>query len=286
MMGDNRTSSADSRGVGPRQALAADRPGVRDLLAGQPVRVLVRTAKILTIAFGLLVLVQVVLLKPYRIPSASMVPTFEPGDRVLAALHWYGLVDPGRGDIVVFHPNGLDDAVFRSRRASSRTFVKRIVGAAGRDGRLGRGPRLHLPARCQARRRDGTRAHAGLRVPGRAVHARADVPVLGRRGVRPRDGARRRVPAARRQPRRLGGLAVLRHRPARTDRRPGARAVLAVRADRRTLSPRLRAGWICTGSHRARDGRAPSPWSRSPCWSRSGARSGARCCWCSRRSGR
>ena len=90
-----------------------------------------RTAKILTIAFGLLVLVQVVLLKPYRIPSASMVPTFEPGDRVLAALHWYGLADPGRGDIVVFHPNGLDDAVFRSRRASSRTFVKRIVGLPG-----------------------------------------------------------------------------------------------------------------------------------------------------------
>jgi signal peptidase I len=89
----------------------------------------VRTAKILTIAFGLLVLVQVVLLKPYRIPSASMVPTFEPGDRVLAALHWYG--DPGRGDIVVFHPNGLDEAVFRSRRASSRTFVKRVVGLPG-----------------------------------------------------------------------------------------------------------------------------------------------------------
>jgi signal peptidase I len=91
----------------------------------------VRTAKILTIAFGLLVLVQVVLLKPYRIPSASMVPTFQPGDRVLAALHWYALVDPGRGDIVVFHPNGLQDAVFRSRRASSRTFVKRVVGLPG-----------------------------------------------------------------------------------------------------------------------------------------------------------
>ena len=90
-----------------------------------------RTAKILTIGFALLLLVQVVLLKPYRVPSASMVPTLEPGDRVLAALHWYGLVDPGRGDIVVFHPNGLEDAVFRSRRASSRTFVKRIVGLPG-----------------------------------------------------------------------------------------------------------------------------------------------------------
>ena len=34
-----------------------------------------RTAKILTIGFAVLVLAQVVLLKPYRIPSASMVPT-------------------------------------------------------------------------------------------------------------------------------------------------------------------------------------------------------------------
>ncbi len=90
-----------------------------------------RIAKILTIVFGLLVLVQVVLLKPYRIPSASMEPTFEPGDRVLAAQHWYGLGDPGRGDIVVFHPNGLGDAVFRSRRPSTRTFVKRVVALPG-----------------------------------------------------------------------------------------------------------------------------------------------------------
>jgi signal peptidase I len=91
----------------------------------------VRTAKILTIAFGVLVLLQVVLLRPYRIPSSSMVPTFRPGDRVLALLHWYGLVDPGRGDIVVFHPNGLENNVFRSRRASTRTFVKRVVALPG-----------------------------------------------------------------------------------------------------------------------------------------------------------
>lgn len=90
-----------------------------------------RTAKILTIGFAVLVLAQVVLLKPYRIPSASMVPTFEPGDRVLAALHWYALAAPGRGDVVVFHPNGRDDNVFRSRRASTRTFVKRIVALPG-----------------------------------------------------------------------------------------------------------------------------------------------------------
>lgn len=90
-----------------------------------------RTAKLLTTGFALLVLVQVVLLKPYRVPSASMVPTFEPGDRVLAALHWYALVGPGRGDVVVFHPNGLENNVFRSRRASTRTFVKRIVALPG-----------------------------------------------------------------------------------------------------------------------------------------------------------
>jgi signal peptidase I len=91
----------------------------------------VRIAKIVTVALGLLVLVQVVLLKPYRVPSSSMVPTFRPGDRVLAALHWYSLADPGRGDIVVFHPNGRDNDVFRSQQASARTFVKRIVALPG-----------------------------------------------------------------------------------------------------------------------------------------------------------
>ncbi len=90
-----------------------------------------RVAKILTLVLGTLVLVQVLLVKPYRIPSESMASTFEPGDRVLTALHWYGLVDPGRGDIVVFHPNGRGDFVFRSLQASSRTFVKRVVALPG-----------------------------------------------------------------------------------------------------------------------------------------------------------
>ncbi len=90
-----------------------------------------RALKLATVALGVLVLLTVVLMKPYVVPSGSMVPTFRPGDRVLAAPFWYWLGDPGRGDVVVFHPNGRDARVFRSNRASTRTFVKRVVALPG-----------------------------------------------------------------------------------------------------------------------------------------------------------
>jgi signal peptidase I len=90
----------------------------------------VRVAKIVVLTLGVLVLLTV-LVKPYRIPSGSMVPTFEPGDRVLAVPFWYRLGTPARGDVVVFHPNGRDALVFRSSRPSSRTFVKRVVALPG-----------------------------------------------------------------------------------------------------------------------------------------------------------
>ena len=71
------------------------------------------------------------LLKPYRIPSESMVPTLRPGDRVLVNRVTYHLRDPERGDVIVFHyPE--DPAV---------VFIKRVVGVPGdvlevRKGRL------------------------------------------------------------------------------------------------------------------------------------------------------
>ena len=57
----------------------------------------------------------------YRIPTESMVPTLEVGDRVLASKFIYRIFEPERGDIVVFDSVDEDD----------QTLIKRVVGLAG-----------------------------------------------------------------------------------------------------------------------------------------------------------
>jgi len=98
------------------------------------------------IAIGLALLIQAFLVKPYRIPSQSMVPTLQVGQRILV-----NRLDtsPGLGDVVVFHPpTGADpqepscgnpsqgaghpqacDAPTPTE--STQTFVKRVVGLPG-----------------------------------------------------------------------------------------------------------------------------------------------------------
>ena len=56
----------------------------------------------------------------YRIPTESMVPTLEVGDRVLASKFIYRIFEPERGDIVVFDSVDEDD----------QTLIKRVVGVA------------------------------------------------------------------------------------------------------------------------------------------------------------
>jgi len=88
---------------------------------------------IAVVAVAIALLVQAFLVKPYRIPSPSMVDTLRPGDRVLVNRVVYHLDEVKHGDIVVFrYP--LDTSV---------VFIKRVVGLPGdelvaRDGRLWR----------------------------------------------------------------------------------------------------------------------------------------------------
>jgi|SRR5579884_604750 len=104
------------------------------------------------IAVGLAILIQAFIVKPYRIPSPSMVPTLQVGQRVLTnrlTSH------PGLGDIVVFHPprgadqnsdpicgapgegNNPNGGEFPqpcgvpTPQESTQTFIKRVVGLPG-----------------------------------------------------------------------------------------------------------------------------------------------------------
>ena len=59
---------------------------------------------IVAIALGLALGIQAVIVKPYRIPSESMVPTLEVGQRVLVNRIGNRFASPHVGEIVVFHP--------------------------------------------------------------------------------------------------------------------------------------------------------------------------------------
>ena len=62
----------------------------------------------------------------YRIPTESMVPTLQVGDRVLANKFIYHFRGPQRGDIVVFDSVDEED---------DQTLIKRVVGLAGTRSR-------------------------------------------------------------------------------------------------------------------------------------------------------
>ena len=106
---------------------------------------LVELVMIVAVALGLALGIQAFLVKPFRIPSESMVPTLEVDQRVLVDRVSYRFSSPDRGDVVVFKPpKGADQSSCgvphsnespcpQGTRAKSETnFIKRVV-AVGRD---------------------------------------------------------------------------------------------------------------------------------------------------------
>jgi signal peptidase I len=114
-------------------------------------RSLIELLLTLAVALGLALLIQAFVVKPYRIPSGSMLPTLALQQRILVNRLD---TDPGIGDVVVFHPpHGADlasgqcadphqgfgaagDALAQPcdrplASESSQTFVKRVVGLPG-----------------------------------------------------------------------------------------------------------------------------------------------------------
>ncbi|GHV29184.1 signal peptidase I [Synergistales bacterium] len=88
-----------------------------------------------TVVYALLLalLLRTFVIQAFWIPSGSMIPTLDPGDRVLVLKFWYSILrfEPKRGDIVVF----------RYPIDPSRDFVKRVIGLPGdsveiKDGRV------------------------------------------------------------------------------------------------------------------------------------------------------
>jgi signal peptidase I len=97
----------------------------------QRTRSLLDVVGTLVIAGLVAFVVQLWVIKPYRVPSPSMVRTLRVDDRVIAARFWYRFNDPARGEIIVFHPNGTGDQAQQTDHVASVTFVKRLVGMPG-----------------------------------------------------------------------------------------------------------------------------------------------------------
>jgi len=114
---------------------------------------------IVVVALGLALGIQAFLVKPFRIPSGSMEPTLDIGQRVLVSRVNYHFSDPDRGDIVVFKPPaGADQdggtcgvpnfsvgqgqpCPTPTKKRSKQNFIKRIVALPGdrisiRNGRV------------------------------------------------------------------------------------------------------------------------------------------------------
>jgi signal peptidase I len=108
----------------------------------------VELAVIIAIALGLALGIQAWIVKPYRIPSGSMKPTLQEGQRVLVDRIGTHFSEPHVGEIAVFHPpknatSQVCGAVPHTVRyggpacdeaephQSSENFIKRIVGAPG-----------------------------------------------------------------------------------------------------------------------------------------------------------
>lgn len=69
---------------------------------------LVELVVVVAVAVGLALLIQSYLVKPYRIPSGSMLPTLKIGERILVNRVDGRFGEPSRGDIVVFDPPNGD----------------------------------------------------------------------------------------------------------------------------------------------------------------------------------
>ena len=81
-------------------------------------------------AFVVLALVQLFFVKPFQVPSESMTPTLQTGDRILADRISLSVSDPGRGDVVVFSrpDTWTTDAAPRGALRTAAGWVGDLVG--------------------------------------------------------------------------------------------------------------------------------------------------------------
>jgi signal peptidase I len=135
-------SSGDDRDtVSPPEA--GDRPRRREGKRNTK-RAILEWGVLIVVAIVIAIVIKTFLFQAFYIPSESMVPTLEVGDRVLVNKLSYDLHDVHRGDIVVFaagpneewHRAGIDDLVKRVIALPGETITQCQPNRVCIDGRL------------------------------------------------------------------------------------------------------------------------------------------------------
>src|ERR687886_3092733 len=115
---------------------------------------------ILLVSFALVFgFVRPFVMEAFWIPSGSMIPTLEIGDRVLVNKFIYRFTEPKRGDIIVF----------RSVDNPNEDLIKRVVGLPG-DKIAVRGGTLFVNGKSQKE------PYTNKKLPDRSFFARTTVP--------------------------------------------------------------------------------------------------------------
>ena len=115
---------------------------------------------ILLVSFALVFgFVRPFVMEAFWIPSGSMIPTLEIGDRVLVNKFIYRFTDPSRGDIIVFE--SVDN--------SNEDLIKRVVGLPG-DKIAVRGGKLFVNGEPQKE------PYTNKKLPDRSFFANTTVP--------------------------------------------------------------------------------------------------------------
>lgn len=83
---------------------------------------------ILIVALGLSLIIRVFVAEPRYIPSDSMIPTLEIGDRLVIEKVSYHLHPPKQGDIIVFDP---PETLQIQGYGKDQAFIKRVIGQPG-----------------------------------------------------------------------------------------------------------------------------------------------------------
>jgi signal peptidase I len=119
-----------------------------------PLAFLTELPVLLLVAFILALLIKSFLLQAFYIPSESMEPTLEVGDRVLVNKVVYRLHPPRRGDVIVFADPDPEPAPDRSpvsafwhwlteglgvSTSPEKDFIKRVIGLPGETVEVKRG---------------------------------------------------------------------------------------------------------------------------------------------------
>jgi signal peptidase I len=115
---------------------------------------------ILLVSFALVFgFVRPFVMEAFWIPSGSMIPTLQIGDRVLVNKFIYRFTDPRRGDIIVFE--SVDN--------SNEDLIKRVVGLPG-DKIAVRGGKLFVNGEPQKE------PYTNKKLPDRSFYAQTTVP--------------------------------------------------------------------------------------------------------------